>query len=789
MWRKLTAKTIYVLTLVFHFILKWFLSEDFLIKWKPIHLCWWHEKHGFPIPKYFIGTTATAPSVTTNAATSVGSTSATGNGNVTSDGGATVSERGFVHSVTSVNNNPLIGGTGVTKTIVSGTTGSYSGTLASLAASTGYSYKAYAINSKGTGYGSVQTFTTASFTQVRFRFYADGTESGSTPKANEDTHLSGATAVATANTTWTGALRILIQTNAVGGLSTDDWKLYYSKNAGAYTAVTGSSSNVKAYNGTLTDGEATTNRSTNGLTDGSGSFVAGKVDEADGEIVDVQITANNFTELLWSIQLVSADLASGDTLDFRVYRNGAAIQTYTITPRITVSKGTAPTVALGTNVVDTATITDTTPSFEFTGTDTESDDVRYQIQVDLLNSFSSQAAWSETQPAGAANKNWRSCSIAYDGTTVKAIAGVYGGRLYVYGGSSWLEVQPAGDVNKNWSSCSIAYDGTTVKAMAGIYGSRLYMYDGSSWSEVQPAGDVDKNWYNCSIAYDGTTVKAIAGVYGGRLYMYDGSSWSEVQPAGDADKNWASSSIAYDGTTVRAIAGVDGGRLYTYGGSSWSEVQPAGDADKTWLSCSIAYDGTTVKAIAGASGSRLYMYGGSSWSEVQPAGAADKFWRSCSIAYDGTTVKAMAGAYGGRLYVYDGSSWSEVQPAGDADKDWYNCSIAYDGTNIRAIAGVYNSRLYMYGDGGGSSLIDHTSNVETAAFVRTADSDPFTSAQEVTYTVPGDDALSADTYYWRVRGLDPSGSNSYGAWSTTRSFTLTADVTPTNLLLNVITNA
>lgn len=51
--------------------------------------------------------------------------------------------------------------------------------------------------------------------------------------------------------------------------------------------------------------------------------------------------------------------------------------------------------------------------------------------------------------------------------------------------------------------------------------------------------------------------------------------------------------------------------------------------------------------------------------------------------------------------------------------------------------------------------------------------DPFTSGQAVTYTVQS--ALSNSTlYYWRVRGIDPSGSNTYGAWATTRSFTTAA---------------
>jgi hypothetical protein len=54
------------------------------------------------------------------------------------------------------------------------------------------------------------------------------------------------------------------------------------------------------------------------------------------------------------------------------------------------------------------------------------------------------------------------------------------------------------------------------------------------------------------------------------------------------------------------------------------------------------------------------------------------------------------------------------------------------------------------------------------------DTDPFNSGEKVSFTVQAGDALASGTYYWRVRGIDPTGSNTYGAWSSTRSFTVTA---------------
>jgi len=108
----------------------------------------------------FTPASTTSPSVASSGATNVTDTGARLNGNVTSDGGASITERGFVYSLTSANNNPRIGGSGTTKVIVSGTTGSFTNDLSGLASSTNYSFVAYAINSVGTSYSTTQSFTT-----------------------------------------------------------------------------------------------------------------------------------------------------------------------------------------------------------------------------------------------------------------------------------------------------------------------------------------------------------------------------------------------------------------------------------------------------------------------------------------------------------------------------------------------------------------------------------------------------------------------------------------------------
>ncbi len=68
---------------------------------------------------------------------------------------------------------------------------------------------------------------------------------------------------------------------------------------------------------------------------GSGSFVAGEQESKNGLIEDRQLTASNFTEHVFAIRLISANLVNTDTLDFRLRLNGADF-TNDVVPGITI---------------------------------------------------------------------------------------------------------------------------------------------------------------------------------------------------------------------------------------------------------------------------------------------------------------------------------------------------------------------------------------------------------------------------------------------------------------------
>ncbi len=100
------------------------------------------------------------PAVATNPATSITQTGATLNGDVQNDFGNTITESGFVYSTSA---NPVIGGPGVTQiqTSPTVTSGTYAEPITGLSPATSYFVRAYAISVGGTGYGSVEIFTTS----------------------------------------------------------------------------------------------------------------------------------------------------------------------------------------------------------------------------------------------------------------------------------------------------------------------------------------------------------------------------------------------------------------------------------------------------------------------------------------------------------------------------------------------------------------------------------------------------------------------------------------------------
>ncbi len=98
------------------------------------------------------------PVIFTNLVASITTTSFVLNGEITKSNGATITERGFVYSIT--NSNPVCEGTGVTSKAAGSGVGSFSATISSLQNGTTYYYRSYAKTSTTVVYGEIYSVTT-----------------------------------------------------------------------------------------------------------------------------------------------------------------------------------------------------------------------------------------------------------------------------------------------------------------------------------------------------------------------------------------------------------------------------------------------------------------------------------------------------------------------------------------------------------------------------------------------------------------------------------------------------
>lgn len=133
-------------------------GEEIMLRWEDLNDS--GNDHYMAIDDITINATIaagnTAPTVTTQAVSAIGTTTATGNGNITATGGVDPTVRGFCWDL-AANADPDISDPKVEET---GTfsTGAFTGNITGLTAGTQYKVRAFATNTEGTSYGSVQTF-------------------------------------------------------------------------------------------------------------------------------------------------------------------------------------------------------------------------------------------------------------------------------------------------------------------------------------------------------------------------------------------------------------------------------------------------------------------------------------------------------------------------------------------------------------------------------------------------------------------------------------------------------
>jgi len=189
-----------------------------------------------------------------------------------------------------------------------------------------------------------------SYTQAVFRGRNDnGTESSATWIESTDTNF-------TLQVSTTFRLRFRVQqtvTNANTNL-TKNFKLRFS-DGGSYTNIGAqgtTASKVRYVNSSnITDNETTTDQ----LGTGTGSFIAGSVDENnDTGTITFTSGAASYTEIEFVIEVYGPLVDNNDVISFRVYEtNNTVLDTYTVTPNVTVKKAITAQSALNSTTSST----------------------------------------------------------------------------------------------------------------------------------------------------------------------------------------------------------------------------------------------------------------------------------------------------------------------------------------------------------------------------------------------------------------------------------------------------
>ncbi len=292
------------------------------------------------------------PTLATTAASGVTATTATLGGNITDNGGAAVNERGIVYNTTgtpNVNDD--------TKVQIGSGDGSFSDEITGLSAGTEYFVRAYAINSEGTSYGGVESFTTSNPQLEHFSWSADNLSAGATGV----TYTFEYTTV----TDLGGSDAILYALNTANGWNTN------SVTVGDITVLVNGNSRTVA--GIFSVG-------------GSGAFITldNPIVASGSEIVvTIANVTNNGNPGTYNWNWIHTATGGGNEIDPAVSPDPIVLYTNTA-PTVTTSAAsgvTTTTATLGGEVTDNGgvTVTERGIVYNTTGTPNVDDDTKVQI--------------------------------------------------------------------------------------------------------------------------------------------------------------------------------------------------------------------------------------------------------------------------------------------------------------------------------------------------------------------------------------------------------------------------
>ncbi len=365
---------------------------------------------------------------------------------------------------------------------------------------------------------------------------------------------------------------------------------------------------------------------------------------------------------------------------------------------------------------------------DFTGTDPNNDSITYQVEIADNALFQSGTVVTSEQPSGA-------------GTTIhpNPVAITTWEGFWQVDDRLGMGFQAAGGILDSVDFRFGPHE-TTPELTNGYYPARVYEAGGYPVNPVPPVWSPSTAYAVGQIVRPTSTANAdLHFVY--RCKVAGTSSASEPAWPGNgvAWKTVPSGTEVTDGTvTWEALPGLypvgaaDAANTPTPGWLAQSEVYlyNPGAADLGW------------KTLAFTGANRIRLEAGK-WYMVVLDWRPNDTTTNNTIAI--TTAGTSAATSAGNVYL-DGANTTNNGPR-ITDDAWYRIREVLSETIV-------------------------TSNVDPGFTNQTtpADTDPFNSGDTIRLTTSWP---VQGAYFWRVRGMDPAGSNSWGNWTATRSFSVT----------------
>jgi hypothetical protein len=391
-----------------------------------------------------------------------------------------------------------------------------------------------------------------------------------------------------------------------------------------------------------------------------------------------------------------------------------------------VSANAEPTVVCVT--ADGAVFGTPTPTLEFIGSDDESDDLRYQVQI-------------STNP-----------DFLFDGVQIT--------DSEIGSGPAGLNVHPNPDAFATTWEGKIMVDDRVGQVFRGAGGILDKIDFNFSPHETYP--EHVNGEYLCRIY-------AIEGVRGDNVPVWQASTAYTV---GQMVRNTSVQNADQQFLYICITAGTSGGTQPT-----WTEIEDGtiNDGSVVWE----AHRGAGPLNYASPANTPTPGWLAQSDIVAYNPGGGDPGWKTCS--FTGTNrIRLEAGTW----YCASLDWW----PANRTNTNAINVHVRQSSThpgNCYLDGGAPTNNGPRVGDDTmfrayeEHVTIDAVSGTD-AGFANTedgGDTDPFTANDTISYTVQAGDELESDvTYYWRVLVADPGGSNQWSDWTTTRIFAI-GDIT------------